>query len=398
MSQIDQLIAKFRALARPYVRSAKKKEKEPNIFERIIAEDRKLFENIRHYIEFLKTESRKKEIVELLHTERKMFNDEIRSLKKAYNRILAMYVQLSPAERTDLYPQLLEFYHTVNNAIFSSVYGEKSKEQLKYFEHELRKIKDLPRKHSFFYQLKKMMHKEAPARHGKQESLRDLAARWLRERIKTEKQKRKGAIKKAVEVLPMISAEELPLPKPPQPQEEHGRIVRPAPERAPLMDLHSLAKKDKHKVEQLIKIQEQRKVPPQTVQPPLIPKAHPILDEEQALLDKLQALDRKPQRTVDYYEMVKSEILAIKKFLRQKRLKRAASAYSAIKPYLSYLNQKQQKEMQKEFSKVERKLQGSINKEGQNAALEKQRAQTMHELEEQEKKLISELDQVLKSL
>ena len=129
-----------------------------------------------------------------------------------------------------------------------------------------------------------------------------------------------------------------------------------------------------------------------------VSEGYPLWNEERLLLEKIQDLHGSPQHHVNYYHKMKSGISAVRKFLRQERLKRAESTYVSIRPYLAYLDNKQQKELHKELSKLEKELQKNKAKAELTTKAEGDKHQALRELEEQERKLISELDQVLKSL
>ena len=124
-----------------------------NLIARIVEEDKKIFENIRQYVDLLKTEDKKQQINEMLSTEEKTLRRNISEAKKVYDDILKLYVQLSPAEKKLLYPKLLHFYDNVNKMIFSSLYGKKTKEELAYFSKELAKLKEMPEQRSILRKL-----------------------------------------------------------------------------------------------------------------------------------------------------------------------------------------------------------------------------------------------------
>ena len=155
-NDLIKLIDEFKRIVEHYVnRGWKSSNISRKPVEKLVEEDKKILANIRSYIEFLKTESRKRQIEHMLEVERQIMNQNIKSIKRRYNKMLKLYVQLSPEERAVIYPQLINFYNSINKAIFSSIYSEKSKEQLAEFRKQLEILKNLPKKEPFLLKLKK---------------------------------------------------------------------------------------------------------------------------------------------------------------------------------------------------------------------------------------------------
>ena len=144
--EVNDLVKEFKGIVHKYVETGwKPKRVAKGVVERLAEQDKKIFDNVKQYVGFLGGESRKMQIESLLDDEQEILKRNIGSMKRTYNRILRMYVQLSPNEKAAVYPQLVEFYKNANKAIFSSVYGEKSKKELEYFVKELQRLKEMPK-------------------------------------------------------------------------------------------------------------------------------------------------------------------------------------------------------------------------------------------------------------
>ncbi|MEA3378064.1 MAG: hypothetical protein U9Q69_00335 [Nanoarchaeota archaeon] len=162
--EIIALLDEFKDIVKTH---AKKSHKQKSITpkslkEKLIEQDKKIFENIKDYIKFLKKENRRQQIQDLLDEERVILKENIRTIKRTYNKILDYYVQLSPRDRAKIYPELMEFYHNINKAIFSSIYGERSKKELEYFKNELERIKNKPKKFTFALKIKHFLETMMP--------------------------------------------------------------------------------------------------------------------------------------------------------------------------------------------------------------------------------------------
>ncbi|MDI6737047.1 MAG: hypothetical protein QME12_00840 [Nanoarchaeota archaeon] len=145
-AQAEALVKEFKGIVHRYVETGwKPKRIARGVVERLAEQDKKIFDNVKQYVGFLGGESRKRQIEGLLEDEQEILTRNISSMKRTYNRILRMYVQLTPNEKAAVYPQLIAFYKNANKAIFSSVYGEKSKKELEYFVKELQKLKEMPK-------------------------------------------------------------------------------------------------------------------------------------------------------------------------------------------------------------------------------------------------------------
>jgi len=156
----DNLMNRFiqyNKIVQEYTEKSKSNKGDETLVKKIIREDKKVFENIKTYVNFLKTENRKNQIKGLLDQEKSILKDHIRNVKKTYNQILKLYIQLSPNDRAKIYPQLMEFYNDVNQAIFSSVYEEKSRNELQKISKELEKMKRLPRKEPFAFKIRRTL-------------------------------------------------------------------------------------------------------------------------------------------------------------------------------------------------------------------------------------------------
>jgi len=155
-AELIKLIDEFKHIVKQYVKAGwRPKRVTRGVIEKLVEQDKKIFENIRYYVDFLQHESRKRQIESILEDETNLLKKNIKELKKTYNKILSMYVQLSPKEKAAVYPELLEFYNNANKAIFSTIYGEKSKKQLEYFVRELRRLRDMPRKEPLLLRIKR---------------------------------------------------------------------------------------------------------------------------------------------------------------------------------------------------------------------------------------------------
>jgi len=153
--EIEALLKEFRAIAHRHVEAGwKPKRVARGVIERLAEQDKRIVANVRQYVDFLKHENRKQQIESLLEDEQEILNRNVSSMKKTYNRILEMYVNLSPNEKATVCPQLVAFYNNANKAIFSSVYGEKSRKELEYFVKELQRLKTMPRREPWLVRLK----------------------------------------------------------------------------------------------------------------------------------------------------------------------------------------------------------------------------------------------------
>ncbi len=146
--EVVKLITDFKSIVSSHVRRQKGEslaaKASNNLLSKIIDEDKKIFESIKGYVEFLKKEDKKQQIQELLSNEQNILEANIKKAKAVYDDILKLYCQLSVDERKNVYPKLIQFYNNVNKMVFSSVYNQKSKDELAYFSKELSKMRDEP--------------------------------------------------------------------------------------------------------------------------------------------------------------------------------------------------------------------------------------------------------------
>ncbi|MDD4877642.1 MAG: hypothetical protein PHO02_01245 [Candidatus Nanoarchaeia archaeon] len=146
-AQAEELLKEFKSIVHKYVETGwKPKRIAKGVVERLVEQDKKILDNVKQYVGFLGGESRKRQIEGLLEDEQEILSRNVSSMKRTYNQILRMYVQLAPNEKAAVYPQLIAFYKNANKAIFSSVYGEKSKKELEYFIKELQRLKEMPKR------------------------------------------------------------------------------------------------------------------------------------------------------------------------------------------------------------------------------------------------------------
>lgn len=160
--EIIDLLDEYKYILETSLRKNKAKNDgiKQGIFSRVIKEDKKIFENVKDYLDFLRREDRKKRIESLLYEEKSRLKDNLRTMRSTYNRILDMYVQLTPQERTKIYPQLMDFYNDVNKAIFSSVYSREGKKRLMEMREELKRLNELPRKIPLGLRIKRRLSKK----------------------------------------------------------------------------------------------------------------------------------------------------------------------------------------------------------------------------------------------
>lgn len=209
---MTKLLDEFKAIVKTHAKeSQERKAKKPlSTIDFLIKQDKKIFENIKKYIKFLKTENRKKQIKNLLDEERSILKNNIKTIKKTYNQILDYYTQLSPSDRAKIYPELMEFYQNINRAIFSSVYGEKSKEELRYFKEELNKIKNKPKKLSAIIKAKHILKNLWPEKKEKKKVLPEVKKKPIKfepsieaskqiDKLKQEEEKILQAIRKTMQ-------------------------------------------------------------------------------------------------------------------------------------------------------------------------------------------------------
>ncbi|MBU2638911.1 MAG: hypothetical protein KJ955_08100 [Nanoarchaeota archaeon] len=153
--EIETSVKEFKSIVHKYVETGwKPKKVARGIIERLAEQDKRILTNVKQYVDFLKHENRKKQIESLLADEEEILKRNVRSMKHTYNRILKMYVQLTPNDKAVVYPQLVEFYNNANKAIFSSVYGKKSKKELEYFVRELKRLKEMPKREPWLLRMK----------------------------------------------------------------------------------------------------------------------------------------------------------------------------------------------------------------------------------------------------
>lgn len=153
--ELEAGVKEFKSIVHKYVETGwKPKRVAKGVIERLAEQDKRILTNVRQYVDFLKHENRKKQIESLLSDEQEILKRNIRSMKQTYNRVLKMYVQLTPNDKAVVYPQLVEFYNNANKAIFSSVYGKKSRKELEYFVKELKRLKEMPKREPWLLRMK----------------------------------------------------------------------------------------------------------------------------------------------------------------------------------------------------------------------------------------------------
>lgn len=115
-----------------------------NIFQRELSEEENKIEN-------------------LLKEEKRAFEANLVSVKSTYRKILGLYAKLPYEEKLKLFPELLKFSHSVNDAMVDTVYGAKAKEDLTFFPRELIRLRDI-RKVSMFGKISTLLvpKKEKP--------------------------------------------------------------------------------------------------------------------------------------------------------------------------------------------------------------------------------------------
>ena len=173
--EIHELVKEFKSIVHKYVETGwKPKRIAKGVIERLAEQDKKIFDNVKQYVGFLGGESRKLQIESLLEDEQEILKRNIGSMKRTYNKILRMYVQLSPNEKAAVYPQLVEFYKNANKAIFSSVYGEKSKKELEYFVKELQRLKAMPKMQPWAAKLRMFFSSAVSRKPRKQEDKKSI--------------------------------------------------------------------------------------------------------------------------------------------------------------------------------------------------------------------------------
>ncbi len=145
--ELVQLMNQFKSMVSAQVKhekgSAKMQVSSSNLIAKIVDEDKKIFDSIKEYVDYLRHEDKKEQILDMLVDQQKVLKHNIGKAKRAYDDILKLYVQLSPEERKRLYPDLVQFYNNVNSMLFSSLYSKKSKEELAYFTKELEKLSEI---------------------------------------------------------------------------------------------------------------------------------------------------------------------------------------------------------------------------------------------------------------
>lgn len=330
-----KLIDDFKRIVQQYVKAGYRAKKvSRGAIETIVEQDKKILANIRGYLEFLRTENKKKQIQKMLEDERKVLSDNVRSIKRRYNKILKLYVQLSPAEKAVVYPALVGFYENVNKAIFSSVYSEKSKKQLEYFVRELTRLKKMPKRESLFSKLKKAFRPK-PLPKVRVEAEEPFASR----------------LKKAFSVLKgarLIRARPKPVPEPVEkPKAKPEKVPKPVPMPEPVPSMEPVLKKLTNvfkpfptkevklpakaaKPKVAVKVAEKKKVMP----PP----------DEKAIMEQLdRVMDAYRIERVDYMAKVRDLVAKGMRSLKGNRLEIAEKCYSELRFSYANLDKKEQK-------------------------------------------------------
>ena len=126
------------------------------------------------FLSSLEETEREQELRGLIQQERRLLKKNMKGAKKHYSDMLAAYSYLPKTSRKRIHPHLMGLYTDVNEALFSSVYSQKSKEELKYFSQKLSELKD----------------KEFVSVFGKLASLLSKKAKDVREKVEEKPEKK----------------------------------------------------------------------------------------------------------------------------------------------------------------------------------------------------------------
>jgi len=382
--ELTALIDEFKQIVRHYVKAGwKSGEEKTTAMEKIVTQDKKILGNIKGYINFLKQESKKTEIEGLLEEESKVLSKNIRSIKRQYNKMLKLYVQLSPREKSLVYPQLIDFYNRINKSLFSTVYSKKSKKELEYFAKKLEKLKSAPKKEPFLLKLKRFLApKEKPVQipiKGKKlkiklpqapieykESFLKSLFKKKPKPVKIPKVKQKKVeIKKSKEVKDSFShkftkifkKEQIPIkkiskvmPEPPKepkvkeikaPHPIKVKLSKPLPSMEPLFKklvnvfhreqpskrLRVKEEKIKQKIEKQMLVKKQAEL-----------NVENVPQEEQQVIAELDKLIQQPKlQKVDYLSKIHQDINDGRKYLRENNVQAAEKVYDEIRIYFASL-------------------------------------------------------------
>ncbi|MBU2589688.1 MAG: hypothetical protein KKF52_01405 [Nanoarchaeota archaeon] len=441
--ELKDLIDEFKQIVQHYVKAGWKPGKEKiTAMEKIVTQDKKILTNIKGYIDFLKQESRKSEIESLLEEESKVLSKNIRLIKKRYNKMLKLYVQLSPREKSVVYPQLIDFYNRINKSLFSTVYSKKSKEELEYFTKKLDKLKSAPKKESFLLKLKKAfapkekvvqipikgkklkvkipVSKEqllVPKQH-KESFFKKLFQEKPRQ-VKIPKVKQKKVdIKKSKEVkdslghkfTKLFKKEQVPIKKLskvilPEPPKEIKLKEIPAPKPSkPLPSMEPLFKKLVHvfhreQPSRSLRVKEEKireKLEKQMLQKKQVElDVKKIPSEEQHVIEQLDKLIQQPKiEKVDYLSKIRQDIDDGRKYLRADNLEAAEKVYDEIRVYFATLEPEDREKIYNRILKYFGDLE--ISKEKlRSKELRVQERENRIKQRESEKRLKLEVDETL---
>lgn len=386
------LVSEFKKIVQQHVRAGwARRSVAKGPIEKVIAEDKKILSNIRGYVDFLRTESRKKQIERMLDDERKVLGNNIRAIKVRYNKILELYVQLSPQERAAVYPQLVGFYNNINGALFSTVYSDKSKKQLEYFVEELRRLKNLPRKKPFFTKLadafKKLKGPEAPM-----PKIKVTAGDTLGSRMK----KAFAVLRGAQVEMPRKIKFKVIKPKSGQPASRPEEpvtpiIKKPLPSMQPLFEkLFNVFKPEEIPTKQ-VEIPKQPIVVIEAQRPAVQPPSEKVeIENEKKVIEEIgQLITEAPGiERIDYLMKIRGMIGRAKEYLRQRQLESSEKAYEKIRFEYANLTKPEQgliyKEVMRLFSMI-------------SAAKERQSEKIKRKMEAREQRRLLE-EETLKQL
>ncbi len=396
--ELQDLIDEFKQIVKHYVKQGWKPGKEEiTPMERLVTRDKKILANIKSYIDFLKQESRKSEIESLLEEESRVLSKNVRSIKKRYNKMLKLYVQLSPREKAIIYPQLIDFYNRINKSIFSTVYSKKSKKELEYFENKLKQLKSAPKKEPWFLKLKRSFtsKEEKPKKIAikgkkikvklgtqkykpKESWIQNLFSRRQKP-VKIPKPKKKKVAIKAPKTVKdsfghkfirIFKREEVPskrlkpsvkVPEAPKVavKEKKGKplpsmeplfkrlvnIFRTDEAKAPSGKQKRLKKKIerqelKHKKKELKKRQKEKKLELKKKKVVDVPK------EQKEIISELDELTKEPKiEKIDYLAKIKQDIKDGRRYLKAENIKAADKAYDEIRVYFANLEPEDRKKI-----------------------------------------------------
>ncbi len=299
------MMDRLRKITESYVHKGWKKERKAQKFlDRLIEEDKKIISNIRDYLDVLKHENRKKQIEGLLDDERALLKRNISTIKRVYNKILALYVQLSPKEREKIYPKLMEFYNNVNKAMFSTVYGERSMKKLEYFSKKLEELKNKPKVESINVKIRKLIGAKRVS------PMREIEGQLPERKIPVKRVK-----PQPVEVAPDVAKlkrKELKVIK------KFGKVIKRDKEAA----------KDRLKIREAVRLRKER-----------------LAGREINLLEKINRITSAPppMERVDYKAKVNALINKATWALNKHRIHDVKKFYSQLKPYYMSLGEVEKK-------------------------------------------------------